>query len=98
MARAIKKFTDEEYRDFLDKCKIEEDLPREEAKKLIEECMEEATAFLDESVVVKLNEAGRFVIKDWAKKMDDVDVKILVAESRTVITDLDMFKRTLRRI
>ena len=98
MARAIKKFTDEEYRYFLDKCEIPNELSREEMRTIVQECIDEATAFLQSSIVVKLNERNCFVIKPWAKDVDDTQVQLLVTRSGRIIHDLNMFKHTLRRL
>lgn len=98
MPRAINKFTDEEYRYFLEKCEIPDELPREEMKTIVQECIDEATAFLQSSIVVKLNERNCYVIKPWAKDVDDTQVQLLVTRSGRIIHELNMLKHTLRRL
>lgn len=98
MARAIKKFTDEEYRYFLDKCEISGEMPREEMKRIVQECIDDAKAYLQSSIVVKLNERNCFVIKPWAKDVDDTQIQLCVALSGRIIHELNMLKHTLRRL
>lgn len=98
MARAINKFTDEEYRYFLEKCEVSEELPREEMKRIVKECIDEAISILQSSIVVRLNERNCYVIKPWAKDVDDTQVQLLVTRSGRIIHELNMLKHTLRRL